>query len=82
MFRTDTWLTIICSMMVNAVVFGIGTITVLTVPVFAGVAKYLIPAVVVFSFAAAPFIAKFIARRMRIRNWGRRAWQQGDLISG
>ncbi len=82
MFRTHTWLTIICSMMVNAVLFGAGAITVLSVPALAELAKYLMPAVIVTSLVAAPFIASVIARRMRIRNWGRRGWQEGDFISG
>lgn len=83
MLKTDTWLVIICSMMVNAIVFGVGTITVLSVEALSEYAKYLIPAVVVVSIASAPFIsAYYIAPRMRIRHWGRRGWREGDLISG
>lgn len=82
MLSTDTWLKIICSMMVNAVIFGVGTVTVLLVPALAAHAKYLIPAVVVVSFLAAPFVASLIAPRMRLRNWGKKRWQEGDQISG
>lgn len=82
MFTTNTWLKIICSLMINAVLFGIGTITVLSVPALEEQAKYLIPAVIVFSFALAFFIASKIAPRMRLRNWGKQRWQKGDKISG
>lgn len=82
MFTTDTWLKIVCSMMINAVLFGAGVITVLSVPALAAHAKILIPTVVVLSFALAPFIAMVIAPRMRIRNWGIRDWHRGDAISG
>lgn len=82
MFGTDTWLKILCAIMVNAVVFGIGAITVLSVPALAAQAKYFIPAVVVASFVISPFIAIPIARRMRLRNWGREEWNRGDAISG
>ena len=82
MFSTDTWLRIMSGMMINAVLFGLGAITVLSVPALAEHAKYLIPAVVVTSFALAPFIAVPVARRMRLRHWGRRHWRKGDVISG
>ncbi|MGI2035684.1 hypothetical protein ACRQ1B_25215 [Rhizobium panacihumi] len=82
MTKTNIWLTIMCGMMVNAVLFGIGTITVLTVPALTEQAKYLIPAVVVLSFVLSPFISWLIAPRMRLRNWGKEEWQRGDMISG
>ncbi|MGA1834308.1 hypothetical protein [Rhizobium wenxiniae] len=82
MFTTSTWLKIICSMMINAVLFGIGTITVLSIPTLEAQAKYLIPAVIVLSFALSYLIASKIAPRMRLRNWGKRNWQKGDKISG
>ena len=70
--KTDTYLTFFVSMMVNAVLFGTGAITVLSIPALAEQAKYLLPLVVVISFAAAPFIARVIAPRMRLRYWRRR----------
>lgn len=82
MLKTDTWLTIICSLMVNAVIFGAGAITVLSVPLLSAYAIYLLPAVVIVSFTLTPFIAAIIGQRMRIRNWGRQAWRDGDFISG
>lgn len=82
MLSTDTWLKIVSGMMINAVLFGFGAVTVLSIPALAEQAKYLMPAVVVLSFALAPFIAVPIASRMRLKNWGRSAWQKGDLVSG
>lgn len=82
MFTTDTWLKIVCSMMINAVIFGAGAILVLSIPALAAQAKILLPFVVIAAFAAAPFFAFAIAPRMRLRNWGRRAWKRGDVISG
>ena len=82
MISTDTWLKVMCGIMINAVLFGLGAVTVLTVPALAAHAKYLIPVVVVTCFALSPFIAVPIARRMRLKNWGQRAWREGDSISG
>ena len=82
MLSTDTWLRITSGMMISAVLFGVGAVTVLSVPALTAHAKYLIPAVVVANFALTPFIAIPIARRMRLRNWGRRAWRDGDSSSG
>ncbi len=79
---TDIWLKVMCALMINAVLFGAGVITVLSVPALADQAKYLIPVVVVASFAITPFLCGFVARRMRIRNWGASQWREGDLISG
>ncbi|QDY99286.1 hypothetical protein FQ775_02255 [Nitratireductor mangrovi] len=82
MFSTDTWLVIVCSLSTNAVLFGTGVVTVLSVPALAAHAIYLIPAVVVASLALSPVAASWIAPRMRLRNWGRRDWREGDVISG
>ena len=79
---TNTWLKIMCGLIVNAMLFGVGVVSVLSIPALADQAKYLIPAVVVLSFALTPFLVGFFARRMRIRNWGTAAWKKGDLISG
>ncbi|CAN7660333.1 hypothetical protein LJR030_002057 [Rhizobium sp. LjRoot30] len=82
MLSTDTWLKIICSMMINAILFGVGIVTVLMVPAFSDNLKIWIPVVVVVSFAVAPLLAGYVARRMRLRNWGKKQWRNGDLISG
>lgn len=80
--HTNTWLRIIVSMQINAILFGIGTITVLSVPELAAHAKYLMPLIVALSFGVAPFLALVVFPRMRVRTWGRRAWREGDVISG
>lgn len=71
--NTDLFITAIVSMMTNAVLFGAGAITVLSVPALNDEAKYLLPAVIVASFALAPIAAWFIAPRLRARNWRRPA---------
>lgn len=82
MLSTETWLRIMSGMMINAVLFGIGAVTVLSIPTLAEQANYLIPAVVVASFALMPFLTGVVAQRMRIRHWGRSGWRYGDFISG
>ncbi|WP_313618756.1 hypothetical protein [Agrobacterium sp.] len=79
---TNTWLKIMCGLMVNAILFDVGVITVLSVPTLTDHAKHLIPAVVIASFALTPLLVGFFAYRMRIRNWGVEGWQKGDFISG
>lgn len=58
---------LLISMVVNAVLFGIGAITVLSYPPLVPYAPVLLPAIVVFSFLAAPFFAWVIAPRLRAR---------------
>lgn len=82
MLETNTWLRIIVSMQINAILFGVGTITVLSIPVLAVQAKYLIPAIVALSFGIAPFLALVVFPRMRVKTWGRNQWVRGDAISG
>jgi hypothetical protein len=53
--------------MVNAVLFGAGLVTVLTMPSLAADAFFWIPFVVIASFALAPPIAWFIAPSMMQR---------------
>lgn len=82
MFSTDTWLKIFCSGITNSVLFGTGAVTVLSIPALAADAKYWLPIVVIASFGLSPPVAGLVASRMRIRNWGRRRWREGDAISG
>jgi ABC-type sulfate transport system permease subunit len=65
--RTITYITIMVSMMVNAVVFGAGTIAILAVSSLADHAKYLLPAWIVITFLVSPVIARFMAPRLRLR---------------
>lgn len=64
--------------MANAVLFGIGTITVLAVPSLAENATILIPAVVVASLIFAAPIAWWVAPRLRARFWRRREGEGAD----
>ncbi len=64
--RTITYITILVSMMVNAVVFGAGTIAILAVPALNAHAKYLLPAWIAVTFLVSPVIARFIAPRLRL----------------
>ena len=67
---TRTYIAGLISMMVNAVIFGAGAITVLSIPSLSDYAAYLLPIVVVLSFAISPFIAWAIAPMLRSR-WER-----------
>jgi hypothetical protein len=53
--------------MVNAVLFGIGAIAVLSIPALADYAKYLLPAVIVGAIVLTPPIAWKLAPRLRLR---------------
>ncbi|MCY0149884.1 hypothetical protein OEG84_19810 [Hoeflea sp. G2-23] len=55
----------VISGMVNAVLFGVGIVVVLSVPALEAWAPYLIPLVVVVAFALTPFFAWKIAPRLR-----------------
>ncbi len=65
--RTINYITLVVSMMVNAVVFGIGTIAILSIPALDDYAKYLLPAWIVVTFLVSPFIARFMAPHLRLR---------------
>jgi hypothetical protein len=80
--KTDTWLRIMCSMLVNAVLFGAGAIAILSIPSLNENARVLFPIVIVASFVLAPIIAGWIAPRMRLRFWGYGRGPKGDAISG
>lgn len=82
MIDTDLWLKFMCGLMINAVLFGVGLVTVLVSPLTSGNLMLWIPVVVVASFLVTPFLAGPVARRMRFRNWGRDGWREGDAISG
>jgi len=79
---SNMWLRVLCAMQVNAVLFGIGAVTILSIPALNELAKYLIPVAIGLSIVLSVWLSGFVARRMRIRNWGRDAWRTGDAISG
>lgn len=58
-------------LMINAVLFGIGTVTVLTVPALAADAGVYLPLVVVLSLNLTPAIAWVMAPRLQARTWRR-----------
>ncbi len=62
---TRAYIAALISMMVNAVVFGAGTIAVLSIPALSAYAAYLLPIVVVLSFTISPFIAWAMAPMLR-----------------
>ncbi|OCP03929.1 MULTISPECIES: hypothetical protein [unclassified Ensifer] len=62
-------LAIMVGLMINAILFGIGIVTILSIPVLADNAKYSIPVLVVACFTITPFIAWLMAPRLRLRYW-------------
>jgi|GEM_PF-1440708 hypothetical protein len=66
--RTNTYISLFVGMMVNAMLFGIGAITVLSLPALEPYWKYLLPLVVVMAFCVSPFISMGMAPHMRLRN--------------
>ncbi len=65
--KTRIAITALLSLMTNSVLFGIGAITVLSIPFLSERASYLLPLVIVASFLAGPVIAWFIAPHLRAR---------------
>lgn len=65
---TRAHIAVLISLMVNAVLFGIGAITVLSIDALNAHAAILLPVVVVLSFALAPFISWRLAPRLRLRH--------------
>ncbi|MCL6709069.1 hypothetical protein M8R20_18965 [Pseudomonas sp. R2.Fl] len=66
--KTNTYISLFVGMMVNAVLFGIGAVTVLSLPALEAYWKYLLPLVVVMAFSLTPFISMAMAPYMRLRN--------------
>lgn len=65
--RTRTFITGLVALPVNAVLFGAGAITVLSVPALAENAKYLLPVVIVAGLLASVPVAWFLAPRLRVQ---------------
>jgi len=61
------WVAALIFAMVNAVVFGVGLVTVLTTPALAQHVFFWIPAIVVSSFAISPLLSWYIAPMMMQR---------------
>ena len=63
------FITILVTLMTGSVVFGIGAVAVLAVPMLNDNAKVLLPIVIVASFVIGLIIAWYIAPRLRARYW-------------
>ena len=71
--KTRVGIAALIYLMTNAVLFGVGLITVLTVPALSTNAAIWIPVVVVASFILAAPIAWELAPRLRARYWRQRS---------
>lgn len=65
--RTITHITILVSLMVNAVVFGVGAVAILAIPSLDAQAKYPLPAWIALTVIISPVIARLLAPRVRLR---------------
>lgn len=65
--RNRTMIALLIALPVNAVLFGVGAIVVLSIPALAEQAKYLLPVVIVLGFAATLPVAWLLAPRLRAR---------------
>lgn len=68
---TRTYIAALLGLMINAVLFGVGAATVLSVPALAADAAVLLPLVVVLSLNLTPAIAWAMAPRLQARTWRR-----------
>lgn len=82
MFGTRLRIAALVSLMVNAVVFGIGLLTVLLIPTLSSHAFTLIPTVVVLSFALSAPISWWMAPRLQARYWRQRNGTDAMLLQG
>ncbi|MAY63805.1 MAG: hypothetical protein CML29_16505 [Rhizobiales bacterium] len=64
--KTRTYMAGTLSLMINAVLFGVGTIAVLSIPALTAYATILIPAVIITSLVITPFIAWKMAPHLRL----------------
>jgi len=82
LLSTRARIAILIYSMTNAVLFGIGIITVLNVPSLTAHLWIAIPVVVVLSFLLAAPIAWIIAPRLRARYWRRREEAEASGVAG
>jgi hypothetical protein len=68
--KKRTYVSLLIGMMVNAVLFGIGAVTVLTVPSLQQHASTWLPVVIIASFLMSPFISWALAPRLSAK-WER-----------
>lgn len=74
--KTRIYVATLAALPVNAVLFGIGAVTVLSVPALNEHATVLMPNVVLASVALTPPIAWVVSRRMMLRYWRRPIFRQ------
>lgn len=67
--KTRAYVAALAALPVNAVLFGIGAVTVLSIPALSEHATTLIPTVVLASFALTLPITWLVSRRMMLRYW-------------
>jgi hypothetical protein len=72
---TRASISILILSMVNAVLFGIGAIIVLSIPALNANANILLPVIIMASFVISPFISWTLAPRLRAR------WQSSSRSS-
>ena len=70
---TRTYIAVLVFMMINALIFGVGAIAVLSIPALSAHASLLLPIVVVLSFVISPFISWLLAPTLRAR------WQRDHM---
>lgn len=69
--NTRIYVAALVALPVNAVLFGIGAVTVLSVPALAARAPILMPNAVLVALALTPPIAWAVSRQMMLRYWPR-----------
>lgn len=65
----NTRIALLISTMVNAVLFGIGAVTVLSIPALSADAKIWLPVVIVSAIVLSPFVSRALAPRLRSKRW-------------
>lgn len=63
---TRTSIAVLVNMMVSAVLFGAGAVTVLSIPALSEQAALLLPLVIAMSLLISPFISWYLAPRLRV----------------
>lgn len=77
---TRAWIAVLLFMQINAVLFGLATWLVLSVPALAEHAMILLPVVVALSFILGAALAWAAAPRMRLRYWRARGRQPRAVL--
>ena len=65
--KTRIAITALLSLLTSSVLFGLGAVAVLSIPMFSEQAEYLLPLVIVTSFLVGPVIGWFLAPQLQAR---------------